>query len=81
MQKLMRHRIVAINVNHNIEEEKIKFVYINDEMTGLNRKLLWVAKTKAILKYIIICLCQNLLMFKEINKKRSKEAIVGRARL
>ena len=47
MQKLTRHRIAATNVNNNKKKKKIKFVYINDQLTGLSKKLLWVAKTKA----------------------------------
>ena len=30
LKQLTRHRIAVTNVNNNIEEEKNKFVYIND---------------------------------------------------
>lgn len=48
MSKIKRHRIEAneINTNGN-KDSSVKFIYINDQLTFNNRKLLWIAKTKA----------------------------------
>ena len=47
MTKIKRHRIDATNINKDTGDEKFKFIYINDHLTFTNRKLLWLAKTKA----------------------------------
>lgn len=45
MSKIQRHRIDASIVNKDSVDNK--FIYINDQLTAYNRRLLWSAKTKA----------------------------------
>lgn len=50
MGKIARHRIEAKSVNLDEESDDSnnpKYIYINDELTFNNRRLLWLAKTKA----------------------------------
>ncbi|XP_075151887.1 uncharacterized protein LOC142225921 [Haematobia irritans] len=48
MQKLKGHRIDSnvLSENHNEAPTKI-YIYVNDELTAYNRRLLWMAKTRA----------------------------------
>lgn len=45
MSKIQRHRIDANVINTDANDNK--FIYINDQLTSYNRRLLWTAKTKA----------------------------------
>lgn len=46
MQNVKRHRVDARLINDDMSVEN-QFIYINDCLTPYNRKLLWMAKTKA----------------------------------
>ena len=47
MSKIKRHRIDANIINQDNPDTNNKFIYINDQLTAYNRRLLWTAKTKA----------------------------------
>ncbi|XP_046807404.1 uncharacterized protein LOC111687197 [Lucilia cuprina] len=48
MSKIDRHRIDANIINNNgTDSNGNKFIYINDQLSFNNRRLLWLAKTKA----------------------------------
>lgn len=45
MSKIVKHRIDSNVINNNSFNNK--FIYVNDQLTFENRRLLWIAKTKA----------------------------------
>lgn len=58
MSKIERHRVDANVIQENVNAENNssnvenssnnnKYIYINDQLTFTNRRLLWLAKTKA----------------------------------
>lgn len=47
MSKLRGHRINANILNVDDNNQANQYIYINDELTPHNRRLLWMAKTKA----------------------------------
>lgn len=46
MSKINKHRIEGGNIN-KCENNNNNYIYINDQLTDHNRRLLWLAKTKA----------------------------------
>ncbi|KAI8117059.1 hypothetical protein CVS40_10971 [Lucilia cuprina] len=47
MSKIVRHRVDAKLINTENQCNKHNFIYLNDELTFNNRRLLWMAKMKA----------------------------------
>lgn len=49
MKKIERHRVDGIVINNNVgnTEHQTNYIYVNDQLTFNNRRLLWLAKTKA----------------------------------
>lgn len=45
MSKIVRHRVDANMINNS--DDQNKYIYINDQLSFHNRRLLWLAKTKA----------------------------------
>lgn len=46
LSKLQRHRVDANVLSGDTSNPSNNFIYINDELTSENRKLLWLAKTR-----------------------------------
>lgn len=47
MSKIKKRRFVASDLNVNKNNNENKYIYINDELTANNMRLLWMAKIKA----------------------------------